>query len=553
MLQDRIIDGDPDRAVASAPGGGLLVYRRIAIAVVCLIASAGTGAAKQPKPDPCPPARYVVIEGAPLVDGVVTMGADVVAIAPGEITIAGSCTAAASIKAKRKATRVRGRWESCGTLTKPKLAAKIAAPACTELQGALKAKKAKPRRFRAVLSTCGDGHFDAGGETCDAGAGCDEGEECTSACTCETPAETGVLLEGEPDSPALQALTKRTAHPAAPANVVDGLILTRLDVYLASDATVGQVNVALAMVEAGIMTMDPGLPSFTVAIPRQADKQAAEAVAATLEAQPGILRVLLGYEGQVTIVPDGDAANELAHLKASRFPAAWNVSARAIDGCEARRVPVLVADHFRSDPPAGFSGQIPEYAAPFLSLTDATHGYDVATTLGALYDSVVPTGANPFVQCLDVRFVQINGYTANRQVAQSIANELASLEKAILNASFGFRDRCGEQTCDAACTPQLLDAIRAADRVIAAADYRAVLTPGADDILVTASAGNEACQTISQVYPGVGLAAMNSPFTLLAGSDSVGFASDSSLWAPRVGCDPVTGCFPSLTATVVER
>lgn len=45
----------------------------------------------------------MVIEGVPLVDGVATAGADVVAIAPGEITIAGSCTAAASIKARSSA------------------------------------------------------------------------------------------------------------------------------------------------------------------------------------------------------------------------------------------------------------------------------------------------------------------------------------------------------------------------------------------------------------------------------------------------------------------
>jgi Leucine-rich repeat (LRR) protein len=169
------------------------VYRFAAITVVGLIVTAGAGEAKRPKPTPCPPARYVIVEGAPLVDDVVVAGADAIAVAPSELTIAGNCTAVPSTKATRKSTRVRARWDSCGTLTKLKLGAKIAAPSCSEMRGTLKAKKAKPHRFRAVLSTCGDGHFDAGGETCDAGEGCGAGEQCTAACTCDVGTAAGIV------------------------------------------------------------------------------------------------------------------------------------------------------------------------------------------------------------------------------------------------------------------------------------------------------------------------------------------------------------------------
>ena len=88
------------------------------------------------------------------------------------------------------------------------------------------------------------------------------------------------------------------AYARRAGDVVDGLILTRLIVYLAPGATVGEVNAALESVGARIVTMAPGVPSVTVAIPRQPDKAAAEALATSLAGQPGILHVILAYEAR---------------------------------------------------------------------------------------------------------------------------------------------------------------------------------------------------------------------------------------------------------------
>ena len=178
----------------------------------------------------------------------------------------------------------------------------------------------------------------------------------------------------------------------------------------------------------------------------------------------------------------------------------------------------------------------------------------MTTTIGARYDALVPTGANPFVQCLDFRLLQIRGYTANRNIAQTIANELTTVDKAIVNASYGFPDECGAQTCAAACTPAMLNTVRAADRAFAAADYRQLLGQQLNDVLVTAAAGNEACQTILANLSG-----------RRDGGDDVAFRADGrKRFGPRLRCGfQLVGAargvrsrrrlFDSLTATVAER
>lgn len=60
------------------------------------------------------------------------------------------------------------------------------------------------------------------------------------------PAPHGsVLLAGPPSTPAPDALINLPPRGADPADIVNGVILTRLELRLAPDATVGQVNAAL--------------------------------------------------------------------------------------------------------------------------------------------------------------------------------------------------------------------------------------------------------------------------------------------------------------------
>ena len=86
--------------------------------------------------------------------------------------------------------------------------------------------------------------------------------------------------------PALGALTNQRSQPAPDEDMLGGLILSRLDVVIAADATVGQVNSALESVGASIAGMRTGVPAITVAVPRQDDGAALQAIADTLGAQP---------------------------------------------------------------------------------------------------------------------------------------------------------------------------------------------------------------------------------------------------------------------------
>ena len=80
----------------------------------------------------------------------------------------------------------------------------------------------------------------------------------------------GVLLSGDPGRLATAAMVEMPPVPADPSDVDNGIIMTRLDLHLRPTATVGEVNAALTMVGGGIVTMLPGFPAVTIAIPRPA-------------------------------------------------------------------------------------------------------------------------------------------------------------------------------------------------------------------------------------------------------------------------------------------
>ena len=197
--------------------------RALLTAVALLLLAVGPVLAKRPKPTPCPPERYVVVEGAPLVGGAGGTGPDVVAIGPKQVTISGGCVGKAMIRASRTSTTAHARWKSCPPLKKVTLAAKIAAPECREITGTLRARKAKPRRFRAVRSTCGDGQLDAVREACDAGQGCAAAERCTATCVCDsTPLGAGSGAVELPPGSTLSLTALQVIAPGASAIRPDG-------------------------------------------------------------------------------------------------------------------------------------------------------------------------------------------------------------------------------------------------------------------------------------------------------------------------------------------
>jgi len=154
----------------------------------------------------------------------------------------------------------------------------------------------------------------------------------------------GILLGGAAQGAVLDATTDLRESPAPQADMDSGVFLTRLVIRVSRTATVGQVNAALGLVHGGIIGMTPHLQWLTVAVPRQPNRAAIQAIVDTLRLQPGIDFAKLGRGLQVTSFGQGIPAGAAdltanAHLAPGRFAQAWN--ARHLD---ARR---FVADEDR--------------------------------------------------------------------------------------------------------------------------------------------------------------------------------------------------------------
>ena len=229
----------------------------------------------------------------------------------------------------------------------------------------------------------------------------------------------GILLTGT--GPALAATSDMPPVGVDHSLIQNGVFLTRIDVTFAPGATVDQINQALAKVQGGIVSMSKGSPFVTIGVP-QGTPAALEGVAQILRSSPGILWAFVGRAPKPDVLPIDPSSFQDKHLLPTRFPAAWNAGLLAFRNCGTQpKLPVLVADEFSDSalPPAyiGFPAQVPGFHVtpppppPPVVETTETHGFDVTTTLAALFDTHTPTGANPFTQCLDVVGVQIGGVT----------------------------------------------------------------------------------------------------------------------------------------------
>ena len=94
-----------------------------------------------------------------------------------------------------------------------------------------------------------NGKYDASAEDASLASpdgGADEGGGSASSDANVDGAVFAGVLPGGPASPAAAAITNVLAPPANDADIVDNVIMSRLDVWLQLDATVGQVNAAVA-------------------------------------------------------------------------------------------------------------------------------------------------------------------------------------------------------------------------------------------------------------------------------------------------------------------
>jgi hypothetical protein len=301
-------------------------------------------------------------------------------------------------------------------------------------------------------------------------------------------------LRGDPKGKAIDALTEVEPIPARDADIVNGIILNKLEIGLSGTATVGQVNAALDRLNARIGSMRPGDATLTVVFPRAADLAALRQKQRSLDGAPGIRFVDLATTAAPEILPPApaDFAIRVGHLFPSRFPAAWNASHRALKNCETRKVPLRIFDHFGL-PPVHSAEELPgltfanSFGFPF-----GSHGYIVAGAAAAAFDSGLTTGANPFWQCLDLQGI----HAANLSAAESRRVLAAHLPagKFILNRSLAV----GQPTCTSAppsgCVPS--DFAGQEDwfgrTVRGAIAWRKEFAPRDGDMLLVTTAGNEA-------------------------------------------------------------
>ena len=279
----------------------------------------------------------------------------------------------------------------------------------------------------------------------------------------------GIALPGGSIDLAINSTTDLRDAASDGDDIQDNVVMTRLDVRFAQDATVDQVNNALGSIGAGIVSMSQGFTSMTIGIPRQASAEALQALVDQLNTSPGVSRAKIAdvINNEAIFIPaDFDLpsmALQVRHLLPGRFPAAWNIVNIAQQGdpgtdvsgtCPTSPVPVFVTDEFALPTTVEFLNlfgnvHTPDPLPPNPPKTlNLSHGYVVSQTLGAN-----AFGANPFSRssgCVDLHLVQVfrSGFTPNQAIDAQVDSMPAAGTKFIMNASMGYAG-CETSPCTA--------------------------------------------------------------------------------------------------------
>ena len=359
------------------------------------------------------------------------------------------------------------------------------------------------------------------------------------------------VLPGDPASPARAAITNVPAPPADDADIVDNVIMSRLDVWLQADATVGQVNTAVAGIGARVLSMTAGSSVISVAFPPAPDSATLEQKRQALEASPGIVFAALATVTVTENLPGGMAREErnIGHLLTARFPAAWNLRDIAIKNCESRKVNVIVLDVFGAPVPSRFEHEVPGFLAPKAASSN-DHGWRVTSVAASYYDGEGVSGANPFTQCLNIRGVQ----AANISMTEANANLWQSLPsgKVIVNVSLAHS---APPNC-ANCSPSdFANGFLWLERGIQfATQWRELAHGRDDDLLIAESAGNNGNIAAGVHYALFRDARISGTFSLTAseqifGSPRLTVFDDPAAFAP----EPQFPGYPSLLPSADRR
>lgn len=373
---------------------------------------------------------------------------------------------------------------------------------------------------------------------------------------------TAIQLAGDPAALVLPQLPN-VSPVRAPLEEADaGLLLSRVSIVLQRNATVADFNAAAQKLGAtAIAYSRPNSPFLTLVVPRQSSGAAIKRLAVLLRDHPGILLSVTGRQPEGKVLPSENgttvALDSLNPLRPAGFPAAWHLRGRAEADCGLRKVTVMVPDLYAGAPFSGFRDQVPGASENFNETPlqprdpDAVnlHGYEVAAVLAGKFDGAVPTGANPFPNCLKIIPIDLSGFDFFQAVEVIRAAIEGEEGKVIVNGSIGYPIAlCGFDGNN----PCLQDAIRnafpvdlqeqIAFRVAAGVVWAefAVRPTVADDILFAVAAGNErndeTAGALGQTYAGFRKGRLASPFGIATQMSSLpAILADEMLWSSSDG------------------
>jgi len=352
----------------------------------------------------------------------------------------------------------------------------------------------------------------------------------------------GIGLPGDSNYLAINALSDVPPVTGTAGDVENNVILNRLSLRFAKDATVGQVNDALASIGAGIASMSKGIPLLSIGIPQQSSVAGLRALAQHIETSPGIRLATLAALPKPQSIFNGSgesAAEDIIHLLPARFPAAWNAARLDVFGdpahphsqlCPVVPIPVLMDDHFPTEFSSDFLNSFPRFEppdapAPDFFASDLQHGITTTTVMGA---NAIGSNAFPFSGCIDLRLVQLARFLDMDLQIDDLFIHMPE-GRFIVNYSAGIRQSCDTSPCQPP-FGNVLDPLFFATKAL---HWKEMTRSRWPDFLMVVAAGNDNDEDSAQIYSGMGDSRFESAMTISQLADTgFQFVSEDDLWSP---------------------
>jgi len=270
----------------------------------------------------------------------------------------------------------------------------------------------------------------------------------------------GTLLDGDPDSPAIDAAKdfdsgdRITGAEISEASNGTKVVRTKVEIEFSTDATVGEVNALLESHEALITSMLEGLNFIVVRVPDPGSLEALDALVAVLESDSSVVGVYQAFVPVKNELPDnydadGSPLPRIDHHLAVRAHAAWNAKA-ALRG-EFSAPPLLIMQDFFGGGAPNSDFNVKSAAGLYGTGKPDEHGYHVLGILAAKHggtasDRGQATGIYPgTLQVLPFDLTWMDQPTIENQI---LFQAETSNQNIVVNSSVGHDPVCTESVLD---------------------------------------------------------------------------------------------------------